>query len=344
VTGNHGNTDAWVAKLDNTGTIQWQRCYGGSKSDEGLNILTTKDSGYVLLASTYSNDGDVVGYHDSADIWVLKLDHSGGISWQRCLGGSSGETAYGITGTKDGGYLVAGGTSSHDGDITYNHGKSDAWLVKLNTDGTISWQKTYGGSSVDGAWSVQQTSDSGYIVAGSTLSTDGDVSGLHAGTPQLADYWLFKVNATGSLQWQKCLGGSSSDGAYAVLQTSDSEYVVAGQSASIDGDVTGHHGTLNNDYWAVKLVDRDSTTGVSIIGDHGLQIYPTIGNGIIHVALANQEQAYMISVVNLYGETMQRIATSSSDNILDISGYPPGIYLVYIKSNNGTVVRKVVKR
>ena len=105
------------------------------------------------------------------------------------------------------------------------------------------WQKCLGGTGNDAANAVQQTADGGYIVAGSTASTDGDVTGSHGGYGDSAfDVWVVKLNATGGLVWQKCLGGSDRDGANAVQQTADGGYIVAGITVSTDGDVTGNHG------------------------------------------------------------------------------------------------------
>src|SRR5690349_15047193 len=102
----------------------------------------------------------------------------------------------------------------------------------------IQWQKCLGGTSGDAAWSVQQTNDGGYIVVGNSYSTDGDVIGHHDSLSFNSDFWVIKLDGSGTLLWQKCFGGSESDGAYSVQQTTDGGYVVAGYSASNDGDVT----------------------------------------------------------------------------------------------------------
>ncbi|HHZ64519.1 MAG TPA: hypothetical protein EYN51_03310, partial [Flavobacteriales bacterium] len=111
----------------------------------------------------------------------------------------------------------------------------------------IEWQKSLGGSNTDWAYSIQQTTDGGYIVAGWSQSNDGDVTGNHGG----GDYWVVKLDVSGNISWQKSLGGSNTDWAYSIQQTTDGGYIVAGYSESNDGDVTGNHGT--SDYWIVKL-------------------------------------------------------------------------------------------
>jgi len=169
------------------------------------------------------------------------------ITWQKCLGGSSDEFARSVHQTSDGGYIVAGDTYSNNGDVSGNHGESDFWVVKLTSTGSLQWRKCLGGGNWDMAYSIQQTSDGGYIVAGMTESNNGDVSGNHGDL----DLWVVKLTSTGSLQWQKCFGGSSDDGAYSIQQTSDGGYVVAGGTESNNGDVSGNHGEY--DLWVVKL-------------------------------------------------------------------------------------------
>jgi len=240
VSGNHGGLDVWVVKLSSTGTLQWQKCLGGSGWDGASHAQQTSDGGYIV---SMSNDGDVSGY----DFWVVKLSSTGSLQWQKCLGGSGWDYARSIQQTSDGGYIVAGHTESNDGDVSGNHGGLDVWVVKLSSTGSLQWQKCFGGSGWDGAHSIQQTSDGGYIVAGHTESNDGDVSGNHGGW----DVWVVKLNSTGSLQWQKCLGGSDFDYAYSIQQTSDGGYIVAGGTYSNDGDVSGNHGDM--DFWVVKL-------------------------------------------------------------------------------------------
>ena len=193
------------------------------------------------------------------------------IEWQKCLGGSDQEVAYSIQQTNDNGYIIAGTTPSMNGDVTGNHGNFDNWVVKLDSLHNIQWEKCFGGSSAEGAHSIQQTKDGGYIMAGNTFSNDGDISGWHIGYDQgypTSDCWIVKIDNSGSIQWQKCLGGSNYDWAYSIQQTSDSGYIVAGYTESNDGAVTGNHPfwgydyncdcyTLINspDFWVVKLTN-----------------------------------------------------------------------------------------
>jgi len=191
----------------------------------------------------------VSGNHGSKDVWVVKLNALGEIEWQRCFGGSAGEFASSIQQTSDGGYIFAGSTGSKDGDVSgYRGGGSDAWVVKLNALGDIKWQRRFGGSFADSVFSIQQASGGGYIFAGWAGSNDGDVSGNHGG---LWDAWVVKLSASGGIEWQRCFGGSGTDFASSIQQTSDGGYIFAGRTNSNDGDVSGNRG--DTDAWIVKL-------------------------------------------------------------------------------------------
>ena len=126
--------------------IQWQKSLGGSNNDYAYAIRQTTDGGYIVAGYSSSNDGDVTGNHGGLDYWVVKLNSTGNIEWQKSLGGSSNDKAYAIQQTADGGYIVAGFSYSIDGDVTGNHGAFDYWVVKLNSTGNIEWQKSLGRS------------------------------------------------------------------------------------------------------------------------------------------------------------------------------------------------------
>jgi gliding motility-associated-like protein len=248
LTGNHGATDYWVVKLDKNGNITWQKMYGGSKEDFPTAISISSDGGYFVTGYTLSNDGDVTGNHGNSDYWIIKIDGSGKLIWQKCLGGSDYDFATGIVATPDGGCISAGTTNSANGDVTGFHGAGDYWVVKLDKLGNLQWQKAYGGSMTENAFNIQLTSDGGYIVAGFANSSDGDVSGVH---PNGYDAWIVKLDNAGNIQWQKCYGGSQNEVAYYIQLTSDGGYVVAGSARSTDGDVTCNAGLT--DAWVFKI-------------------------------------------------------------------------------------------
>lgn len=253
VSGNHGNEDCWVVKLNSGGTIQWQKCLGGTERDYANAVQQTSDGGYIIAGYTYSNNGDVSGNHGSDDYWVVKLDGSGNLQWQKCFGGTESEYANSVQQTVNGGYLVAGYTYSNNGDVSGNHGSYDSWVIELSSSGNLLWQKCLGGTRMEYTYSVRQITGGNIIVAGSTGSNDGDVSGNHntSGFGFEWDQWIVLLSSSGNLQWQKCLGGTDQDIAFSVQQTIDGGFVVGGNAWSMNGNVISSHG--NSDFWVVKL-------------------------------------------------------------------------------------------
>ncbi|MFI5172813.1 MAG: hypothetical protein ACHQFW_10505, partial [Chitinophagales bacterium] len=222
VSGNHGVADFWVIKINNLGDLQWQKCLGGSDWETAHSVVQTNDSGYIVAGDTQSNDGDVNGNHGGTDVWIVKLDSSGNIQWQKCLGGNSGDQGFSIRQTVDDGYIVGGLTSSNNGDVSGNHGGPDGWVVKLDNLGNIQWQKCLGGTDGENIWNLMQTQDAGYIIAASTWSNDFDVSGNNG----YEDAWAVKLDSVGNIQWQNCLGGSAEDVGISIHETPDSAYIM----------------------------------------------------------------------------------------------------------------------
>ncbi|MEP7128230.1 MAG: PKD domain-containing protein [Chitinophagales bacterium] len=190
------------------------------------------------------------------------------VEWAKCYGGTAIDRAYSSIQTSDGGYLICGFTNSTDGDVTFNHGNSDAWLVKTDPAGGILWQKTYGGSGVDIFRSVV-VSGSGYVVCGETASDDGDVTFNHG----MTDFWVCGIGITGNLIWEKTYGGSSDDIAYDI-SVSDSGYFVIGQTFSSDGDVSSYKD--NGDAWLISIDQSGVLLDNKAKGGHEEDAYTTI--------------------------------------------------------------------
>ncbi len=188
ITGNHGNNDVWAVKLDGTGNIIWQKTFGGTASDYGLCIVGTPDGGYAIGGGTESNDGDVTGSHGSRDVWIIKINAVGTLVWQRTLGGSGFEEAYGIIQSGDGGFVATGSTGSNNGDVSPNNTKPDAWIVKVNGNGNMLWQKCLGGIIYEDLYSIVALPNNEFLTAGRTASNYGDFSTNHGGI----DGWICK--------------------------------------------------------------------------------------------------------------------------------------------------------
>ena len=283
IPGNRGSTDFWIVKADPAGNIQWQRNLGGSRWDHCSSIIQTYDGGYVVIGDIHHADGDILVNYGRQDIWIVKLDYTGRIHWQKSLGGSENDYGKSILQTTDGGYVVFGSTSSNDGDVSGYHGVVDFWVAKLGPYGNLQWQKCLGGSQRDYGYSIQQTTDGGYIVSGDTKSNDGDVSGNHG--VEEGDAWVVKLDAIGDIQWQKCLGGIASDYAVSVNEMANGGYIVAGGTESNDGDVSGNHGQV--DYWILELDEAGNIKWERCLGgtemDFGFSAVPSPGGGFVAI-------------------------------------------------------------
>lgn len=183
------DSDYWMLKTDPSGNIIWQNTYGGSNRESPCDLQITADGGYIVTGFTLSNDGEVLGNHGQGDLWLIKLNSSGALSWKKTIGGTLNEYGESIQQTSDGGYVITGTAASSNGDLTGNNGLNDSWIIKTDASGNIEWQKNLGGSSLDTGRSILQLSDNEYMFVGGTYSTNGDVTGNHGGY----DVWLVKL-------------------------------------------------------------------------------------------------------------------------------------------------------
>lgn len=246
VIGNHGGYDMWLVKLTTVGTIDWQKCYGGTRDEEASSIQHTRDGGYILIGYTTSNNGDVSGNTDtlSGNIWVVKVSGIGMIQWQKIFGGSAFDKGNKIIQTNDGGYIFTGYTKSIDGNIIGHHGTSstkDMCVVKLDSLGAIQWQKSLGGTSSEDGNDILTTPNGDYLIVGYAASNDGDLAAM----PSVKKGWLIKLSSAGNISWSKRYGGSLFDEISSIMPTFGNRYILNLQSTSSDSDAVGNHGNFD---------------------------------------------------------------------------------------------------
>lgn len=338
VSGNHGDLDVWVLKLDGAGNIEWQKALGGTHIDRGRSIEQTSDGGYILGGASHSIDWDVTGNHGDQDLWVVKLDGTGNLQWQRSLGGSAyeGEYSVPVQQTDDGGYIVACGTMSNDGDVTGNHGENDCWVIKLDPSGSILWQHAMGGSDSDHATSIEQTDDGGYVMAGWTFSVDGDVSGHHGHR----DVWVVKLDVSGALQWQKPLGGSNSDLEPWIQETPDHGFILTSATASYDGDVSFNHNPGFYDYWVVKLEGMSTSLGAEHIAP--FTIAPNPNHGTATITSQRPMTGTVLTLRDALGREILREPMLGQRVVLDLRDQPAGMYILTERSEQGSFSQRLV--
>ena len=341
VTGNHGGTDYWVVKFNDTGSIQWEKSLGGSGNDNARSIEQTHDGGYIVVGESHSSDGEVVRDGDSGSVWIVKLSDTGAVQWQKVLGCDGHEVASRIHQTSDNGYIIAAMADSNGGDVLDHHGLSgiysyDYWIIKLDSSGALLWEKCYGGSGDDDASDIQQTKDNGYIVTGTSDSRDGDVTG---GTGY-GNYWMLKIDTQGGIQWEETLGGiGDGEVAQSVQQTYEGGYIVAGMSGSNSYTSTGFHGG-NEDYWIVKfasdtITEIEETTSIPSL--MSLWNFPNPASKAITIYYNfSIEQNIALGIYDLYGRLIAPLENgliAEGSHILkyDCSQLPSGLYFIRLQ-------------
>jgi hypothetical protein len=405
ISGYHGGpADGWVVKIDSTGLIQWQRCYGGTSSDFLQSIIITDDNNYVFLGSTSSTDEDLsnniiqgqvdvwllttdslgniissytygssdydhgisickglsvggyallcVTYGDDGDVsnsnhhgngtdyWIVIVDSNGQIHHSRCYGGFNLDVGYNIINTSDGNYLATGFSWSSDGDVIGHHGNPnqflcDVWIIKVDSAANLLWAKDYGGSMNDGSYSVVE-SGSNYFIAGYAASTDGDVVNIH-GFSQ-ADAWLLKLNSSGDLLWQKCYGGTESEVAHAIVESPDGGLTCAGFAESADGDLLSNNGDY--DFWIFKLAGITAVSEVA--AESGLQVFPNPASENIHFTNDQNKEATVV-LLNLLGQPFYKTHVNPNEEIdINVSSFPTGLYVLKVDYGEQTEQQKIV--
>ncbi|HYV94900.1 MAG TPA: T9SS type A sorting domain-containing protein, partial [Chitinophagales bacterium] len=315
-------------------------------------VQQTKDGGYIIAGYSESSDGDVSGNNGARDYWIVKADTGGNLIWEAVLGGSSYDEARSVQQLSDGGYIVAGFAGSSDGDVSGNHGVYDYWIVKLDTGGNSLWKFCFGGTFVDQPFSIQQTKDDGFVVVGQSNSVNGDVSGNHGGY----DFWVVKLDTAANLIWQKSLGGSNDEyGPYAVQQTNDGGFIIAGASLSNNDDVSGNHGgSFYGDCWVVKL-EGDIPTVISSLSNNFISVYPNPVQTQLTLNSAMPVNESTIRVYNLQGKIIELpttfLAVSASGGTktqaqLNTASLADGFYMLRISNikTGECEVRKFVKQ
>ena len=248
--------DYWLLKIDAEGALQWSKTYGGSKDDRGQSLVQTQDGGYALTGYAMSSDGDGSvnkGFHDN---WILKLDATGTIEWEKSFGFSGHDHSYDLLETEDGGLFFVGfldiTSARADGNTektnsAVRHGVGEFWGTKIDAKANVEWRGYFGGTNNDRAHAVVRADDGGYVMAGFTESNDFDIANSRGSY----DFWVVKVDDKGNLVWEGSFGGTGIERAQDIAKTKDGGYVITGNTFSNDTDVSSNNG--ESDIWLLKI-------------------------------------------------------------------------------------------
>ncbi|MDR6764319.1 hypothetical protein J2Y38_004552 [Flavobacterium sp. 2755] len=346
-----GNMDYWIVKLDRKGVIEWQKTYGGEYAELLRSMEQTSDNGYILAGySTSPISGDKTeAANGSGDYWIVKLNDSGAIEWQKTYGAEGDDQPYVIHQTAEGGY-IAGGNSNSTGALTSLGGivgnGTDFWVLRLDTEGGVLWSKTFDFGKVDILTSLVENNDHTYLIGGhakteTRQSLIGDLAkkaGVGKEKDGINDYIALKIDDKGEELWNKTVGSNGEDILRKLVETRDGGYLMAGTSNSTSSkDKNSNIG--GNDFWVVKLKDKTKVEKVKA----SIEAIPNPAVTYTNVVVGYDFTEGTATVVDILGRNLQHFSINSRTVPVNLSGYAEGIYIIKIQTDVKTESVKVIK-
>jgi hypothetical protein len=341
VTNFYGSGDCWMAKCDSLGNIEWEKTLGNDGLDNCVSLMINSAGNIMMIGAAQWHGGLVECYPDGAwgDVWIVELDMQGNILAQYCYGGSHYDLGYMII-ELDEGYAFVAGTTSNDGDVSGLHGPpggppggwSDIWVVRLDEQMEIIWQKCIGGYDSELPNYITQTEDGGFVVIGTTRSNDGDVSGNPSWPGTYAALWVVKLNEQGDMEWQKCYGGWGSErleNPHTILKKSDYNYVLAATTNfSPSHDIQCGTFSGNRNAWIFEIALPDTVNVITMpASSKEIRVYPNPAQDLVQFEVQSSRfKAGELQLFDVYGRHVASKEITSEQTILDVSGLPGGVY------------------
>lgn len=252
---NLGLRDYWVIRLNSEGDAIWEKSYGGTGSDYLQDLKPTPDGGFLLGGYSFSgtNGTKTSPNHGLIDYWIVKVNEAGDSVWDKSIGGGGNDYLSKVALTTNGGYILAGYSFSIEGGTKSapRHGGSDFWIVRLDAQGNLLWDRTFGGTLNEYCQGLLALDDGGFLLSGYSFSgADGNKT-----SPQLgqADFWIVKLDGAGTKQWETTLGGTGDDNAWSLARMANGDFLVGGWSDSSPGDFKSGSTYGRSDYWLTLL-------------------------------------------------------------------------------------------
>lgn len=360
VDGFGGVSHGWIVKTNLNGIIVWQKAYGGTGGETNYNVLKTDDNGFLISNRSSSNisGNKTENSRGEGDYWLVKTDELGNIEWQKTIGGSGSEFDVMAIPCSDGGYFVGGSSRSPiSGEKTENFRgfsslNADFWVLKLDENRNIEWQRTIGGEDEDLFKTVCQTNDGGFLLGGRSRSNIGfEKSENSRGNSH--DFWILKLNPQGDIEWQKTIGSTDTDLLSDMLITPENDILIGGTSAGlISGDKTVESNGLS-DFWVLKLTnlgeivwqksiggnDQESLNRMTLTIDGNYLLSGSSSSSISGDKTSNSRGSndYWIVLIDSEGNIIgqKTIGGSESEGLTNIIETPDGGYFVAGSSLSG---------
>jgi hypothetical protein len=337
------SSDFWIIKLDSNGNLIWEKSFGGAGDDLFYDMALTPENDLIFCGRVMSTDGDVVGYHPPqpgyfmVDAWVVKIDSSSNIIWQRPFGGSLVDDFYDLEITADSGCVLVGKTSSTDGDVKGHHPQEqphDAWVVKLDKDGNLEWQKCIGGNRNDDSRAIFIDKEGNYIIQANTSSTIGDIT-IDTPITNFSKSYLLKLSKNGEqIIWKRSIGGSRDDFFYQILMDKNNSIYAAGETSSNDNDATGNIGGTNG--WIMKF--NPEIVPIKVLPKSDLLIYPNPAKEAAYIETKNIKEIRLIDALGrVYLNKKIEYTNNTGFTYIPLNYIANGTYLVQAITVNGVV-------
>jgi len=348
----YGGNDTWMVKLSAEGVVEWDYTIGTGWFDIGQAIIQTSDGGYlagsnsIILQGAVGNITCIPPSYGYVTGVLTKFDADMNVQWQRCYGGNNHDAISGILEIEDG-YVFIGSTESTN--MPGYKGDVDVWVVRIDFDGNIIWQKAFGGSRGEAGYKIYSTDDNGFIIAGNTYSNNGDVWGNHSISEHYSDIWMFKINSDGELQWQQCFGGAGREEvSYGALRNSDNNFVIAGVTnfgPSYDVGCTPYGGNvMDRDFWVFEILKDDTTNVIEPATTASeISVYPNPAKDYIQFEVRGSVfGVFELHLFDVFGRQVAGKDITSEQTILDVSKLPVGVYFYRVALGEVVYTGKIV--
>lgn len=316
VGGNNGSGDFWIVKISENGDIEWENHFGGSEYEVPVSALATPSQEYIIAGYSNSTDGDIADPRGNFDFWIVKVNSSGELIWEKSLGGSNVDKPMGIIRDHEDGYLVFGNSNSWNGDITAPLGQNDGWVVKLNDEGNVVWDKSFGGSGSDGIIDFKLSQNNGYIF-----------SGVYQPENQIMQCTVEETDSDGNEVWKMLFGTAGWWGV---------DYYLREIKYSEDGDLLAV-GDFASDHYSYFWLGKINLEMMSTVENttSTVSIYPNPVKDFLY--LNSHETIEKIEIYNSAGKlVLQREIHSEKNPKIDMRHFASGVYYIMITTRNQT--------
>jgi len=352
----YGSMDLWFCKIDSLGNIVWERTMGNQALDNGISMQLISDTSFAFIGGYYEpggmNDCEIAVTGEGADLWLVEMSLSDGDILNNYCYGGSGNDLWNFFEKVTNGYILSTYSDSYNGDVSGQHGNGDIWVVRIDSQGEIIWQRCLGGSYQEAPSFITQAEDGGFIVIGTAASHNGDVKNNHSWSGgNNSDIWIVKLNNDGEIEWDQCYGGLDDErffGTHSILKKSDYNYVFNAQAYMNSGDVNCD---LNGDIdaWVFEIDTVDTTGAIENHYENDLvRVFPNPAKDYVEFQVQGSipptagQVGSEIRIMSVMGKEVARMPVKAERTVWDCRDAKEGIYFFYLDAHAQKYFGKII--